>query len=104
MKLLVLHKLFPVYTFSQQFSHVFSTYYASHLFKGYLFCLVSTTSTSSSNKEGVVLGGIPKIPYTAVFSSNRFKGIDFQIYWLCWHRLGTLCYEGSHTSDLRIYN
>ena len=53
----------------------------------------------------VVLGGIPKIPYTEntgifyqtipwYFLSNRFKGIDFQIYWLChcamreaWHQV-----------------
>jgi len=34
----------------------------------------------------VVLSNIPEIPYTAVFSSNPFKGIDFQIYQLCWHR------------------
>jgi len=34
----------------------------------------------------LVLGNIPEIPYTTVFSSNCFKGIAFQIYWLCWHR------------------
>ena len=38
----------------------------------------------------VVLGEM-EIPYTTyrgivVFSANRFKGIDFQINQLCWHR------------------
>jgi len=35
---------------------------------------------------GLVLGDILEILYTEVFSSNRFKGIDFRIYQLCWHR------------------
>jgi len=41
----------------------------------------------------LVLGNIPKIPYTGVFSSNHFKGIDFQIYRLCC--ISKLYYEGS---------
>ena len=28
----------------------------------------------------IVLGGIPKIPYTVIFSSNRFKGILISKY------------------------
>ena len=46
------------------------------------------------------LGGIPKIPYTAVFSSNRLKGIDFQVH----NNIGIsiLYYEGSQTSGIGI--
>ena len=33
----------------------------------------------------VMFGSILIIPYTVLFSSNHFKGIDFKVYWLCWH-------------------
>ena len=45
----------------------------------------------------IVLGNIPEISYTVVFSSNSltFKYTGYV-------SIGILCFEGSQTSDLRI--
>ena len=39
----------------------------------------------------IVLGGMPEIPYTVVFSSNHFKDINFQIYlvMLAYHEISS---------------
>ena len=51
-----------------------------------------------SNSLVVVLGGIPRILYTAKFSSNVFKVLTSSYY----VNIGALCYEGNQTLHLRL--